>query len=108
MMVSLVLLTGIVFVRGIFYEDFIFIKDGKFMTAECNLNSLQRGKTGGVRWKSYIYQIRGLKNIGENDLYIKMDFYQYNKLLMEQKENTNKIIMIYYLPHSKRMLKVEK
>jgi hypothetical protein len=35
------------------------------------------------------------------------DFYQYNKLQKLQQENKNRIILVYYLPNTKRMLKYD-
>jgi hypothetical protein len=91
--VSLILVAGLLLVCDTFRKDFIFINSGKFMTAEFDLSRLKKIRHRRI----YSYQIE----------YIKMDFYQYNQLLAEQKENHNGMIRVYYLPDSGRMLKFE-
>jgi hypothetical protein len=49
----------------------------------------------------------GKEEINGRFLSIEMNFYQYNKLKKIQDEYGKRIILVYYLPNTKRMLKYE-
>jgi hypothetical protein len=92
--------TGLFFIGRNIYKDIIFMNTKKYLTVECNLNTLRSYRS---RRNKY-YEIYSTEKINGKTLSVKMDFYQYNKLLNERKENKNRIIKIHYLPNTKRML----
>jgi hypothetical protein len=98
----MVLTTGatLFFLGRDIYKDIIFMNTEKYLTIECDLNTLKIHRSRRNRY----YKIQSAARINGKALSIEMDFYQYNKLLKEQKENGYRIIMVPYLPNTKRML----
>jgi len=87
------------------YKDIVFINTDKYKTMECDINTVRKVASGGSRGHYYKYYIMGNEEINGRFLSIEMDFYQYQKLKKIQDEYRNGIILIYYLPNTKRMLK---
>jgi len=93
------------------FQDFIFLKKEKYKTTECDLGSLcELTNTGGAKYQYTVWQI-GNNFTGKNNLVTNMDFYQYRELLKEKEKiggkSGVKILTVYYLPNTKRMLKYE-
>ena len=87
------------------FNDIVFIAKEKYLTVECNINSLKKVQTGNKGRR--IYEINSIEKIERKYVYIEMNFYQYTELLKEQNTNENKILLVYYLPNTKIMLKYE-
>jgi hypothetical protein len=86
------------------YKDIVFINTDKYKTMECDIKTVRKVSSGGSRSHYYKYYIKGNEEINGRFLSIEMDFYQYQKLKKIQDEYRNGIILIYYLPNTKRML----
>jgi hypothetical protein len=107
-MISSVLVIVILLWCGFHYKDFVSIKNNEFMTVQCDLSHLRVYQTDVKPLRSFShYQIRGLEKVDGKYLYINMDYYQYHELLTERNENKIERITVYYLAHSRRMLKYE-
>ncbi|GHU03313.1 hypothetical protein FACS1894158_01450 [Betaproteobacteria bacterium] len=104
---SLILLLTILWlnVYGInIYKDTIIMLHKNIQMVECNIINLFVYSDDDLEH----YRIRPIiDEIVDKNKYIEMDFYQYQKLLNEQKRSKNKIIVVYYLPHTKRMISYE-
>jgi hypothetical protein len=89
------------------YKDLLFTANEKYLKTECNINSLARIRSigsGPIRYYKIYSNIEIDRNILSS---IEMDFYQYSELKKLQAENKNKIIIVYYLPNTEKMLKYE-
>jgi hypothetical protein len=104
---ALILLAIMSFFSYRYYQDIVCINTQKYTAIECNLDSMKRIKRHSHGHIYYDYQINSNEIIGKRYVWIEMDFYQYRELLKLQNEKGNKIIQVYYLPSSKRMLKYE-
>ena len=97
-------IVGLFFLGKNAYRDIVFIGKEKYLVIECNINSLAKHK----RKTNEYYNIYGIERInGKTSIGIEMDFYQYNELMKEKNTNGSKILVVYYLPNTKRMLKYE-
>lgn len=92
-------------------RDIRFINEEKYLTAECRIETLhisrstsRRSRVGGGRRRYYgISTLEHLNN--GRPLNIRMNFYHYRQLLHLQKADSAETVTVYYLPHSRRMLK---
>jgi hypothetical protein len=98
--INLLLLIIFVLFYNNIIEDIIFIKREKYKKIKCNLNSLRKIY---VRYRP-CYEITGIEEKDAENEIIRMDFYQYEKILKKQMEDINGIMVVYYLPNTKIML----
>lgn len=85
------------------YKDMLFAGSEKYLTAECNISSIRVRKSRAYRY----YEIQPAEQIAGKRLYIQLNYYQYRELLKLQRENGDKMLTVYYLPNTGRMLKYE-
>ncbi len=102
----------IVFMNMDAYKDVNFAVKEEYLTVECNINTLRsylyRRSGGGRRIPSRRFDISSVEYTNQGRrLSIDMDFYQYRKLLKLREQDSNRIVTVYYLPNSERMLKYE-
>ena len=102
----------IVFMNMDAYKDMNFAVKGKYLTVRCDINTLRsylyRRSGGGRRIPSRRFDISSVEQTANGRrLFIDMDFYQYRELLKLRQQDSNKIVTVYYLPNSERMLKYE-
>ncbi len=94
------------------YKDMNFAVKEKYLTVRCDINTLRsylyRRSGGGRRIPSRRFDISSVEQTANGRrLFIDMDFYQYRELLKLRQQDSNKIVTVYYLPNSERMLKYE-
>jgi hypothetical protein len=102
---SISVIAYLLFIGRDIYKDIFFIVKDKYLITECNTSTLQEIYH---RKQHYTYEISTIEKINnKRQLNIEMDFYQYNELKGKFGGNSNKIITVWYLPNTKRMLKYE-
>jgi hypothetical protein len=95
-------ITGSFFGGRSLCRDMEFIGHGKYMTAECNINTLEKNRHRGSS-----YWIDRTETVYGERIIINMNFYQYRKLVKLREEDNDRILTVHYLPNTGIMLKYE-
>ncbi len=84
-------------------RDIRLINKEKYLTAECRIETLHKYRSRCLVY----YEISAPEclNNGRRPLNIRMNFYHYRQLLHLQRADSAETVTVYYLPHSRRMLK---
>ena len=96
----------LLFIGGSVCKDIQFACNEKYLMTTCHIETLHRYYSGAKRGRAN-YQINSIEAPDGKPIVIKMDAYQYQKLLKIRKRDANKTLTIYYLPNTARMLKYE-
>jgi len=97
---SIILFFIFYFIYRNIIRDIIIILNEKYKSIECDLDTLS---INNVKTK-YFYEISSVETVNSNNITIRMDFYQYHKLLKMKLENKNNIVIVYFLPNTRKML----
>lgn len=90
-------------------KDIIFKHKDHYITKICSLDTLSEsgGGKGIVNYRIYFYNRSDRHLIKYYESRIEMDIYQYRKLELLKKDNDGLLLLVYYLPNTRRMLKYE-